>query len=493
MKKIVIIGGGVAGLSAGIYAQKSGFESVVYERNRISGGECTGWDREGFHIDNCIHWLMGTKEGTGLNKIWKEVGALGDIEIYQPEYLGTAEVEGTTVTLHNDLDKLREHLIEVSPDDCDEIEKLCKYIKAYSKFEMPIEKPVDLMNIFELFKYIFLMYKIGAVNNKLGKFTITDYVQKFKNPVIRVALNSIVPDNYSAYILPASLGPFVGGNSGIPKDGSRAFAQRMEEKYRSLGGRIIFGKEAREIIVGNGTAKGIILADGTMEYADYIVPTCDIHITFQKLLRGKYLDNKFQVRDNDEINYPLQWSVTLAFGVDADLSDYPEYYVFKTEEFKFENNKTNFISLRHYCSQESFAPEGKSIMTVMFNGADYDWWKEKRKNYEDYQAEKLKLAKEVICRIEERFFELRGKIKTLDVSTPITYERYCGAYKGSWMSYGPTPNAKYLIHNGKIKGLKNIYMAGQWLMPPGGLPTAVSTGKWAIQRICRKEKKQCQL
>jgi phytoene dehydrogenase-like protein len=41
---------------------------------------------------------------------------------------------------------------------------------------------------------------------------------------------------------------------------------------------------------------------------------------------------------------------------------------------------------------------------------------------------------------------------------------------------------------GRLKRVKNLYMAGQWLMPPGGLPVAILTGRWAIQRICQVEK-----
>ena len=50
----------------------------IYEKNNIVGGECTGWDRKGYHIDNCLHWMMGTNEGTDLYDIWKTVGAIGD-------------------------------------------------------------------------------------------------------------------------------------------------------------------------------------------------------------------------------------------------------------------------------------------------------------------------------------------------------------------------------------------------------------------------------
>ncbi len=107
---------------------------------------------------------------------------------------------------------------------------------------------------------------------------------------------------------------------------------------------------------------------------------------------------------------------------------------------------------------------------------------------DSYEVEKKRLGNDIIERMETRFPELRGKITLLDVATPVTYERYCGAHKGAWMSFGITPEGKNLNHNGRIKGIKNLYMSGQWLMPSGGVPVALVTGKWAIQRICRAEK-----
>jgi len=46
-----------------------------------------------------------------------------------------------------------------------------------------------------------------------------------------------------------------------------------------------------------------------------------------------------------------------------------------------------------------------------------------------------------------------------------------------------------MVHNGRIKGLNNIFLSGQWLQPPGGLPVALITGKDTIMRLCKQEKK----
>ena len=82
MNKIIIIGGGISGLSAGVYGLLSGFEVSIYEKNALPGGECTGWNRKGYHIDNCIHWLTGTRKDTELYEVWNKVGALGDFVEY---------------------------------------------------------------------------------------------------------------------------------------------------------------------------------------------------------------------------------------------------------------------------------------------------------------------------------------------------------------------------------------------------------------------------
>ena len=79
LAKIIIIGAGVSGLSAGIYAQMHGHNATIYERHFKAGGNLTGWDRCGYHIDNCIHWLTGTNPVTKLYKTWESLGALGDV------------------------------------------------------------------------------------------------------------------------------------------------------------------------------------------------------------------------------------------------------------------------------------------------------------------------------------------------------------------------------------------------------------------------------
>ena len=74
-KSILIIGGGIAGLSAGCYGQMNGFQTRIFEMHKKKpGGLCTSWKRQGYTVDGCIHWLVGSgPESTfhGSGRSWE--------------------------------------------------------------------------------------------------------------------------------------------------------------------------------------------------------------------------------------------------------------------------------------------------------------------------------------------------------------------------------------------------------------------------------------
>jgi len=117
----------------------------------------------------------------------------------------------------------------------------------------------------------------------------------------------------------------------------------------------------------------------------------------------------------------------------------------------------------------------------------YDYWKKLRENPEAYKAEKEKIADDVIAGLEERFPGITAQVEMRDVATPITWERYTGNWRGAyegWMF-----DAKSLMSSMKktLPGLKNFYMAGQWVNPGGGMPTAAMSGRQTIQMICKAD------
>ncbi len=136
--------------------------------------------------------------------------------------------------------------------------------------------------------------------------------------------------------------------------------------------------------------------------------------------------------------------------------------------------------------------EGHTVITFAINQfqPELDTWEALVKDREAYNQEKARIGEAVIRAMESRFPHMKGKLKLLDVASPQTYERYCNAYRGAFMGFWPTISGKQMAHTGSVKDLSNILLSGQWLQPPGGLPTALITGKDTIMRICMKEKKK---
>ncbi|MBE6846253.1 MAG: NAD(P)/FAD-dependent oxidoreductase, partial [Ruminococcus sp.] len=56
-----------------------------------------------------------------------------------------------------------------------------------------------------------------------------------------------------------------------------------------------------------------------------------------------------------------------------------------------------------------------------------------------------------------------------------------------------TPAGKQIKMKGQLKGIRNLYVAGQWTNSPGGLPVAVASGKFAVQRILKKQKRNTEI
>jgi phytoene dehydrogenase-like protein len=130
MKRVVIIGGGVAGLSAGITAQKLGYDTEIIEKTNTAGGNLCGWDRGGFHIDNCIHWLTGTNPASNIYRMWDKLGVFENTEIIGGESLYTCSLGGQSISIKRNLRDFQADLLALSPEDEKEIRSLVLAIET---------------------------------------------------------------------------------------------------------------------------------------------------------------------------------------------------------------------------------------------------------------------------------------------------------------------------------------------------------------------------
>ena len=186
MKKVVIIGGGIAGMTAGVLLQKAGFRTEIYEKNACPGGQCTGWKREDYFIDNCIHWLTGTRPGSALHELWKEIGALGDdVELYKKEMFFSSKLGDETLTFWRDKERTRREMLALSPEDEKEINKLIDYVALAETMTVPVEKPFDAMNPIDFIKLGMSMKAMGKVIKEYGNMDMNELAMRFKHTLIQ--------------------------------------------------------------------------------------------------------------------------------------------------------------------------------------------------------------------------------------------------------------------------------------------------------------------
>ena len=132
-KKVVIIGAGIAGLSAGIYARKAGYEAVVLEKHSIAGGLCTAWKRNGYTIDGCVHLLMGSGRDSSFHEMWKELGVFETLDpekdfVYHMDFFHFRYVDGQEITLSCDVDSMEAELSSRFPRDAKQLKRFTKAV-----------------------------------------------------------------------------------------------------------------------------------------------------------------------------------------------------------------------------------------------------------------------------------------------------------------------------------------------------------------------------
>ena len=86
-KSIIIIGGGIAGLSAGCYARLNHYRTKIFEQDTKPGGLNTSWERGPFTINGGLAFLMGSGPGVGFYRIWEELGVVPKMRMIEYEHL----------------------------------------------------------------------------------------------------------------------------------------------------------------------------------------------------------------------------------------------------------------------------------------------------------------------------------------------------------------------------------------------------------------------
>ncbi len=480
MKKVIIVGGGIAGLTAGIYAKLHDYDVEIYEKNHEAGGLLTSWRRDGNIIDGCLHWMLGTKEGTNLNAIWKTVGGLDGVEIIHPNSFYEAIFEGKKLVLYRDAQKLHEELLSHCESENDQtlVNALIDAITTMGESVMQSDTPFELNPKLAPPK-MSLMRKLRPFLN----MRVEDLANAFDSKIIRYALeNSLVDKRFSVHYFLQTLSNFVIDNASLPLGGSHHVRNKMVEKFTALGGEIIYRAHVQEIITEGSVAKGIIVNDEEKR-ADYVIAACDTHHTFQNLLKNKY-GNPYQAYDEQKTEYPTYSFIIASFKTKRSFKNEEIASVYKVKAYSLFNKSYDVMSVRQYGYDKEFIHDGYTTVCVMLPTYEEDYEYLKGLSKEEYKTFKKQFADIYKTRLEEIYQE---EFIVIDTLTPLTYERFVNAYKGAFMTYAIGARKPQGLHGMLVDGLDNLILANQWLVMPGGTPMAIIHGKFAAQLLLHKD------
>lgn len=473
-KRVVVVGEGVAGLVAAVYARRAGNEVFILEQGMKRGGLSANWKRNKYHFEGGVHWLAGSSPVMKkLNDLWLDSGALSasnPIHIEDPAIV--LYHNRRKLHFHRDLEAFRNELLGWSPQDAGVTDRLCRDISLFRLFMS------SRGGLAVFFKRAVNVIPFAVRSFRLWKISVAEYVSSFDNDEIRHLLNSIINPSHTAIALIYTMSAYSLYDCGFPKGGSMILTSNLENEAMGSGVTVLYRQWVSKVVIEDSTVKGVI-SNGDFIPADEVIVTCDTR---------KALDNLFDEpikekwAERMQRNLVSQQCMFVCLGIRADLFRHPMNLRIQLDE-PIEAGGVEFdcLEVYNYAEQHGFAPYKCTSMTVILRADCYDYWIKARKEgtYLDKKREILGRIRKVITR---QFPEAEGNIEVLEMATPLTYERFANSWRGGWMSIlepGAIPNVTPV----RCRSIRGLHFAGERTMLAGGLPSALLSGYMAAKRL----------
>lgn len=478
---MVIIGGGLAGLSVGCYARMNGWRTRILEHNIGLGGVCTAWARDPYLVDGCIPWLMGGAPGGMFRRIYEELGIVPQVELRPLDLFARYENRGAGwgVDVGRDMEELRTQLREIAPEDAEEIDRLIESIEHVDVGALPNpELPPELTTLPQRLMHLWEMRHLaGTMLHYRG--SLADWTEaRLASPKLREVLVGLLGKDMPALFVPMLLHQLREGQLSRPVGGSARLRDAIVERYAALGGEVTTNTTVDEVVVEHDTAVGVRISDGTTIPADVVVSTSSAHETAMRLLGGRYVDGATRERLETWKTFPPV--LLLSLGVAKQFEGTPSTLVLREREPVDAGGHTTDRLYVGIHDDSSFAPHGHCVVQVMVD-SDFDWWAARGSRY---GAEKDRVSAMLVERLDHRLPGLAGHVRMIDLATPLTFWRHARSWKGAYEGWLPTPDTVRTHVPKQLPGLDGLWLAGQWVEPGGGVPTALMSGRQLVQILC---------
>ena len=489
-KHLIIVGAGIAGLSAGIYARRNGFRTTIFEMHDIPGGLRTAWKRKGYTFDISMHMLTGSVSGP-FHGMWEELGVIQRFPFHFHDHMSLVEGMGKKLHISTDRKQFERDLLALAPQDELPIREFIRLIFGPDMMKAASLKPNQMKTLGDRIREFLAILPLMRTFGKYGNMTVQQFAERFRDPfvgqVIRFFIDS--PGWPMKEFPMVALAGFIRSSvteAGAPRGGSQQVINHLADHYRDLGGELRLKSRVSDLTMEGERVTGVILEDGSEHPADMVIWAGDGHTLIYGILGGRYINE--QITRMYEEWIPVKPIIHVMMGVKMDLSDQPHSTIFEADEpITIAGREHRWLTMLHHCFDPTMTPPGKSAVEVWYD-TEYGYWEELYKDRKAYKAEKKRIADYTVRQVEKRLPGFTDQLEVVDVPTPATYHRYTGNWKGSPDGWYVTPaNMRQQEPLRQLPGLEGLRMIGQWTAPFTGTVIAAGSGRQVLQLLCREE------
>jgi phytoene dehydrogenase-like protein len=496
---VIVVGGGLSGLMAGITAARKGRKVLLLEKHTTVGGHAAGFRRKGYYFDSGMSRFMGAS----VRGFLKELGLLEKVAPRPVRAIWN--IEGHWID-YSGLSRFFRGLAELFPEEKNGL------LSLYESAVNPIEKPFAVLfadtstwkTVPRIAHMLRLAVSFPAIARSMSsKETEGDvlgrYLDRKGKAYTFLAEREDEVDYRGEMTFATKVGKWYTQMFNVyPAGGFQALADAMAAQFKDLGGEIRTSAAVSKIIIANGRASGVVVGkdDGERMVSDNVICCVDLNKAFRDLVGPEFIGPELMTRlDRSKLSFPIP---ILYLGLSIrpprlkelfqghdEVFFYPAIETGKEEAGFYRDHPMVIHSSCFHCPEH--APAGKSNVQVYLSGAREGWmdsWgiKDGRRT-EAYRDLKRVIIEQVLLALERVVPDLkdRSRIEVCELGTPFTIERYTGNTGGSALGYrmdedyiNPRKFGKYLE---RCEAIENLFFAGQQTGYPGGVGNALGSGK----------------
>ncbi len=316
----IIIGSGAGGLSAAVPLAQAGLKVLVCEQHEVPGGWTHSFTLQGYKFSPGVHYIGGIQPGGSMRKIYQGLGVSKDLSFVEinPEGYDHIFIGDERFDFPKGKENLLNYLKERFPL---KRQGLDGYFEAVDLLTEGIRSMGRVRGVKDAIK------GAGTASGLLrwARATGQDLIEQFiSDPVLKGVLggqagdNGLPPSQVSAFFQAGITHHYFNGGY-YPVGGAFALPRAFTRALKDAGGELRLETSVDEILIEDGRAIGVRLADGTEARSRYVISNADPEVTLGKLVGREHLSPKLR-RKLDGVTYSVS-ALSLFFATDMDLRE----------------------------------------------------------------------------------------------------------------------------------------------------------------------------